>query len=194
MSSPCPECGGEGRVISDPCKECKGQGRVKEKDRVKVHIPAGVDTGMRLKMSGYGDAGEGGGPPGDLYVFINVEPHPIFARQGDDILLDLPVGFGEAALGTKKEIPTLFGRCNLTIPEGTQSGKNFRIRGEGFPNVHGRGKGDLLVRVVVETPTHLTAKQKEMLKTFGETEGVDNLPHKKSFLEKIKELFPGKGK
>ena len=194
MSSPCPQCGGAGQEITDPCKECRGRGRVKEKDRVRVHIPAGVETGMRLKMSGYGDAGEGGGPPGDLYVFINVDSHPIFARQGDDILLDLPVGFAEAAIGAKKEIPTLFGRCNLTIPEGTQSGKSFRVRGEGFPNVHGRGKGDLLIRVMVETPTHLTANQKEMLKAFGQTEGVDNLPRKKSFLEKIKDLFPGKGK
>lgn len=181
-------------MITDPCKECRGRGRVKEKEHVKVHIPAGVDTGMRLKMSGYGDTGEGGGPPGDLYVFINVDGHPLFTRQGDDILLDLPVGFAEAALGAKKEIPTLFGRCNLTIPEGTQSGKTFRVRKEGFPNVHGRGKGDLLVSILVETPSHLSNNQKEMLKAFGDTEGVENLPRKKSFLDKIKDFFPGKGR
>lgn len=191
MSSTCPQCGGEGRVVTDPCKTCKGSGRSKEKDHVKVHIPPGVDTGMRLKMSGYGDAGEGGGPPGDLYVFINVDPHPVFERQGDDIQLELPIGFADAALGSKKEIPTLLhhGSCRLTIPEGTQSGKVFRVRGEGFPNVHGRGKGDLLVRVVVETPTHLTEQQKELLKNFRKTEGIDNFPKKKSFLEKIKSFF-----
>lgn len=189
MSTICHTCGGEGKVITDPCPSCRGQGRVKEKDRVKVHIPAGVDNEMRLKVSGYGDMGEAGGPPGDLYVFITVDNHPVFERQGDDIILELPVGFAEASLGAKKEIPTLFGRCRLTITEGTQSGKVFRVKGEGFPNVHGRGKGDLLVKVVVETPSHLSEKQKEMLREFGKTEGIENLPHKKSFLNKIKSFF-----
>lgn len=189
MSSTCPQCHGEGRIISDPCKDCRGAGRVKEKDRVRVHIPAGVDNGMRLKMSGYGDAGEGGGLAGDLYVFITVEPHPVFERQGDDILLELPIGFGDAALGAKKEIPTLFAKCLITIPEGTQHGKIFRVKGEGFPNVHGKGKGDLLVKMNVETPTHLTPKQKEILKEFGKTEGIDNHPKKKNFLDKIKSFF-----
>jgi molecular chaperone DnaJ len=189
MSSPCPQCGGEGRVITDPCQVCRGQGRVREKQHVKVHIPAGVDTGMRLKMSGYGDAGEGGGPPGDLYVFINVDSHPLFEREGDDLLLDLPLGFAEAALGVKKEIPTLEEHCRLTIPEGTQTDKVFRVKGKGFPNVHGRGRGDLLVRAIVETPTHLTPNQKEMLQEFGKTEGIDNLPRKKNFMDKIKSFF-----
>lgn len=189
MSSTCPQCHGEGKVVTNPCQDCRGQGRVREKQHVKVHIPAGIDTGMRLKMNGYGDAGEGGGPPGDLYVFVNVEPHAVFERDGDNLILDLPIGFAEAALGVKKEIPTLEGKCRLSIPEGTQSGKVFRVRGKGFPNVHGRGKGDLLVHASVETPTHLTAEQKEMLKAFGETEGVDNQPRKKSFAEKIKGFF-----
>lgn len=189
MSSTCPQCGGEGKVVTDPCPECRGQGKVREKQHVKVHIPAGVDNGMRLKMSGYGDAGEEGGPPGDLYVFISVESHPVFEREGDDILLDLPIGFAEAALGAKKEIPTLSGACRLTIPEGTQSGKTFRIRGKGFPNVHGRGTGDLLVKTVVETPTHLTERQKELLSEFGKTEGIENLPRKKSFIDKIRSFF-----
>ncbi|MFN0065805.1 MAG: molecular chaperone DnaJ [Chlamydiales bacterium] len=189
MSSPCQDCHGTGQKITDPCKECRGQGRMKKKQHVKVHIPGGVDNGMRLKMSGYGDAGEGGGPPGDLYVFISVDNHPIFEREGDDILLDLPIGFAEAALGTKKEIPTLDEQCVLTIPEGTQSGKVFRVRGKGFPNVHGRGRGDLLIRATVETPTHLTREQKEMLKKFGDTEGIENQPRKKSFTEKLKSFF-----
>ncbi len=189
MSSTCPQCHGEGKIVTDPCKDCRGQGRVREKQHVKVHIPAGVDSGMRLKMSGYGDEGDGGGPPGDLYVFIDVAAHPVFEREGDNLLLDLPIGFAEAALGAKKEIPTLSESCRLTIPEGTPSGKIFRVRGKGFPNVHGRGKGDLLIRTVVETPTHLTENQKKMLKDFGETEGIENLPRKKSFMEKIKSFF-----
>jgi molecular chaperone DnaJ len=177
-------------MITDPCKNCHGQGVVKEKQHVKVHIPAGVDTGMRLKMSGYGDAGQGGGPAGDLYVFINVEPHEIFEREGNDIILDLPISFTEAALGCKKEVPSLFNHvCRLTIPEGTQNGKTFRVKGEGFPNVHGQGKGDLLVRVFVETPTRLNERQKEILREFSELESPNNLPKKKGFLEKIKDLF-----
>lgn len=193
MSSTCPQCHGEGKIVTDPCKDCRGQGRVREKQHVKVHIPAGVDSGMRLKMAGYGDEGDAGGPPGDLYVFIEVDSHPIFEREGDNLLLDLPIGFAEAALGAKKEIPTLAETCRLTIPEGTQSGKVFRIRGKGFPNIHGRGRGDLLVRTFVETPTHLTENQKKMLKEFGETEGIDNLPRKKSFMEKIKSFFSSDG-
>ena len=189
MASPCPQCSGEGKVVTDPCKSCRGAGVVKEKQHVKVHIPVGVDTGMRLKMAGYGDAGESGGPAGDLYVFINVDTHPLFEREGDDLLLDLPIGFGEAALGAKKDIPTLGETCRLTIPEGTQSGKTFRIKGKGFPNVHGRGAGDLLVHVSVETPTHLTTKQKELLQEFAKSEGSDNHPRKKSFMEKITSFF-----
>lgn len=190
MSMTCPQCQGEGQMITDPCKNCKGQGAVKEKQHVKVHIPAGVDNGMRLKMSGYGDAGQAGGPPGDLYVFINVEPHEVFEREGNDVLLDLPISFTEAALGCKKEVPSIYKHsCRLTVPEGTQTGKIFRVKGEGFPNVHGNGKGDLLVRIFVETPTRLTDKQKQILQSFSETEDHQNLPGRKSFLDKIKGLF-----
>lgn len=190
MSMGCPQCRGEGQIITDPCTNCHGQGTVKEKQRVKVHIPAGVDNGMRLKVSGHGDAGVGGGPPGDLYVFINVEPHPVFERDGDDVVLDLPISFAEAALGAKKEVPTLHEKnVRIAIPEGTQSGKTFRVKGEGFPNVHGAGKGDLLVRVAVETPTKLNAKQKELLEQFSALEGPINLPKGKGFLDKIKEFF-----
>jgi molecular chaperone DnaJ len=192
MTMTCPECHGEGRVITDPCKECHGQGVKKEKQHIKVHIPAGVDSGMRLKMSGYGDAGQGGGPAGDLYVFITVEPHEIFERQGNDIILDLPVSFAEAALGCKKEVPSLFSHtCRITIPEGTQNGKIFRVKGEGFPSVHGHGKGDLLVRIFVETPTQLGEKQKELLREFSALEGPGNLPQHKSFVDKIKGFFAG---
>lgn len=189
MATPCPKCHGEGKIITDPCKVCRGAGRVKDKRHVKVRIPAGVDTGVRLRVAGYGDAGMGGAPAGDLYVYLQVEKHPVFEREGDDILLELPIGFSEAALGCKKEIPTLFGHCRIVIPEGTQTGKVFRVKGEGFPSLQRRSKGDLLVRVVVETPTHLDDKQKELLRQFGELEGEANLPRKKSFLDKVKGFF-----
>lgn len=190
MSMPCSQCHGEGRVITDPCKTCSGQGVVKEKQRVKVHIPAGVDNGMRLKMSGYGDTGPNGGIAGDLYVFITVESHRIFEREGNDILLDLPISFAEAALGSKKEVPALLNHtCRITIPEGTQNGKVFRVKGEGFPSVHGQGRGDLLVKIFVETPTQLSQRQKEILQEFSSLEGPGNLPKKKSFIDAIKGIF-----
>ena len=190
MSMGCPECHGDGQVVTDPCQECKGKGVTKKKQHVKVHIPAGVDSGMRLKMGGYGDAGPNGGPPGDLYVFINVKAHDVFERQGDDILLDLPISFSEAALGVKKEVPSLTDHmCRITIPEGTQSGKILRVRREGFPNVHGHGKGDLLVRIFVETPTNLSKKQREILEEFAKLESPANLPKRNGFLDKLKGLF-----
>jgi molecular chaperone DnaJ len=190
MSMPCPQCHGEGEIITDPCVTCHGEGVVKKKQHVKMHIPAGVDNGMRLKMSGYGDAGPGGGPAGDLYVFINVEPHDLFERDGDNILLDLPISFPEAALGCKKDVPGLHSHtCRITIPEGTQNGKVFRVKNEGFPNVHGHGTGDLLVRIFVETPVNLTSAQEKLLKELGALQGPANLPKGKTFLDKIKSIF-----
>lgn len=190
MSMTCPDCHGNGQMITDPCKACHGEGVVKEKQRVRVHIPAGVDSGMRLKMSGYGDAGAEGGPAGDLYVFITVEPHEVFEREGNDVILQLPISFAEAALGCKKEVPSIHSRaCRIAIPEGTQNDRIFRVKGEGFPNVHGQGRGDLLVKVFVETPTHLTEKQKQLLSEFSALEGPGNLPKRKSFLDKLKGLF-----
>ncbi len=190
MSTTCSACHGNGQVITDRCKECHGQGRIKEKEKVKIKIPAGVDSGMTLKMPGYGDSGENGGPPGDLYVEIYVKPHDFFQRNGNDILLDLPVSFPEAALGCKKEIPTpLSGQVRITIPEGTQTGSTLRVRKEGLPNVHGQGTGDLLVRISIETPTHLSAKQKELLEEFSTLETPKNHPKKNGFLNKIKVFF-----
>lgn len=190
MAITCPSCHGEGQTITDPCKSCQGQGRVRKKQRVSIRIPAGVDNGMRLRMAGYGDAGPGGGPNGDLYVFINVKPHDVFQRDGDNVVVELPIGFSEAALGCKKELPTLAGsNCRISIPAGTQTGKIFRVRNEGFPNVHGHGKGDMLVCVVVETPTHLSDRQRELLEEFGELEGPHNHPSKKTFLDKLKFFF-----
>jgi molecular chaperone DnaJ len=190
MSSSCPSCHGEGQVITDPCRECQGAGRVKAKRKVKVRIPAGVDSGMRLKMTGYGDAGDAGGPAGDLFVYIEVEASEDFQREGDDIYIDLPLTFAEAALGCKKEIPTPLSEvCKLAIPEGTQSGKILRVKGKGFPNVHGQGTGDLLARIIVETPVKLTDKQKELLRAFEKTETPQNHPTRKSFLERVKVFF-----
>lgn len=190
MSTICPTCHGQGKIITDPCKVCHGSGREKKKQTVQIKIPPGVDSGMRLRMSGYGDAGEGGGPPGDLYVYINVRPHEIFQREGDDIIIELPITFTEAALGTKKEIPTPIGEtARINIPEGTQNAKLFRVRGKGVPNVHGNGNGDLLVQVVVETPVGLSEQQKEILKSFGKLEGSHNSPRKRTFFDKLKGLF-----
>ena len=190
MASTCSQCGGHGKVITNPCTECNGQGRTKVKKNVKINIPAGIDDGMRLKMRGYGDSGDGGGPNGDLYVFIHLKEHEIFERQGDDVILDLPVSFTEAALGVKKEVPTIIGNnYRLTVPEATQSGRVLRIRGEGFPNVHGQGKGDMLVRIIVETPVKLSEKQKELLQQFEELKEPHNSPKKKDFLSKVKKFF-----
>lgn len=190
MSMTCPKCHGEGKMITDPCEKCHGEGVTKEKQHVKVTIPPGVDSGMRLRMHGYGDAGQGGGPPGDLYVFIEVEENEIFKREGDDIIIDVPISFTEAAIGCKKDVPTIEQKtCRLTIPPGTQNGKVFRVKGEGFQNVHGQGKGDLLVRIFVETPTNLNKRQKELLEEFETLERPANMPKKKGFLDKIKGIF-----
>lgn len=190
MSSTCPHCQGTGQMITDPCKSCSGQGRNKEKQRIKIKIPPGVDTGMRLKMSGYGDAGISGGASGDLFVDIEIEPHEAFVREGDDVYLDLPITFIEASLGSKKTVPTPLGEsCRIQIPEGTQNGKLLRVSGKGFPNVHRQGQGDLLVRISVETPVKLSEKQKELLRSFEGMETPQNHPRKKTFLDKIKVFF-----
>lgn len=190
MTSSCPKCHGSGKIITDPCSSCHSAGRIKKKQNVKVSIPAGIDDGMRIKLSGYGDAGERGGPNGDLYVYIQVKPHDFFTREGDDIIIRLPVTFTEAALGAKKEIPTpLSGSCRLSIPEGTQSGKVLRVKGQGLPNVHGQGTGDLLVEILVETPVDLSEQQKQLLEEFQKLETPKNSPNKKGFFEKIKNFF-----
>lgn len=190
MASVCGSCQGKGQVITDPCSACKGAGRVKEKAQVKIKVPAGVDSGMRLRMSGYGDAGEGGGPSGDLYVYLSVEPHSVFQREGDDVLIELPLTFTEAALGCKKELPTPQGAsCRITVPEGTQSGKLLRVKGEGAPNVHHKSRGDLIVKLLLETPVNLSDEQKELLEQFATLESEQNSPRKQSFFAKLKNFF-----
>ena len=190
MTSTCPTCHGSGQMIAKACTKCHGSGKEKKKETIKIQIPAGIDSGMRLKMSGYGDSGENGGPDGDLYVYITVKNHDVFKREGDDIYLDLPLTFTAAALGTKKEIPTLSKKgYMLTIPEGSQSGKILRIKGKGFRNVHGSGIGDLLVRLNIETPVNLSSKQKELLTKLQESLTSQNSPNSKSFFDKIKSFI-----
>lgn len=189
----CPTCGGKGKTIKDPCQSCKGAGKVRSVKKKEVEIPAGVDTGTRIRITGEGESGERGGPPGDLYIFINVEPHAYFQRNENDIYLEKDINIVQAALGTDIEVPTLHGKVHLTIPEGTQTGANFRLRGKGIKNPRAFATGDQYVRVNVVTPRNLTAQQKELLKEFGKTctEEQNTIPHseKRSFFDKVKDIF-----
>lgn len=164
----CNACGGRGQRPSKECRECGGSGIVQSEEKLSVDVPAGVDTGSRLRLSGMGEAGPAGS--GDLYVFITVKPHSVFNREGDDIYIETPVSFSQAALGAEIEVPTLFGKAKLKIPAGTQTHTVFRMKGEGMPRVHGRGKGDQLIRVIIRTPTNLSGKQKKALEELGEAD------------------------
>jgi molecular chaperone DnaJ len=166
ISSTCPHCGGSGRFISKPCSLCHGSGKETIKKSVQLKIPAGVETGSRLRLRGEGESGDHGGPSGDLYVFLHVEDHDLFVRSGVDIHCRIPISFIQATLGATIEIPTLEEKEKLKIPKGTQSGKNFRIKGKGIPHVRGYGRGDEIVEIFVQTPTNLTKKQEELLKEF----------------------------
>ena len=188
----CTRCGGEGKVITDPCPTCKGRKRVERERTLSVKIPAGVETGNTIRLSGEGELGEYGGPPGDLYIYLTVEDHPLFKRAGQDIVLDVPLTFTQAALGTELEIPTLSGNEKLKVPSGTQPGHVFRIRGKGFPHLRGAGSGDQLCRVTVEVPTKLSSKQKELLKEFDCLSKEECTPITKGFFDKVKELFADK--
>ncbi|MDD3447420.1 MAG: molecular chaperone DnaJ [Gammaproteobacteria bacterium] len=188
----CPHCRGTGRVISDPCPECRGRGRVQEQKTLSVKVPAGVDSGDRIRLSSEGEAGENGGPPGDLYVQIRVREHPIFVRDGADLYCEVPISFVTAALGGELEVPTLNGRVKLKVPAETQTGKLFRIRGKGVRPVRGNGEGDLLCRVVVETPVNLTGRQKELLQELEQTmvEGKGRHdPHSTTWWDNVKQFF-----
>ncbi|AZR73174.1 molecular chaperone DnaJ [Anoxybacter fermentans] len=185
----CDECGGSGQKIETPCPECYGRGQVRRERTITVNIPAGVDTGSKLRLSGEGEAGERGGPPGDLYVRIQVKPHKIFKRRGNDIICEIPISIVQAALGDEIEVPTLNGRAKFTIPAGTQPGTSFRLRGKGIPHLNGYGRGDQYVKVKVVVPTKLNNKQKELLKKFAEISGEEINPEQKTFFEKVKEVF-----
>jgi molecular chaperone DnaJ len=185
----CAQCNGRGSTISDPCGTCGGQGAVRKTQSLSVKIPPGVDTGSRLKLRGEGQAGGGGGPQGDLYVVIRVQDHPLFRREENDVICDMPISFPHAALGTDIEVPTLEGKMRMRIPPGTQSGAVFKLKGRGIADLHGYGRGDHLVRVVIETPRKLTARQRELLEEFARMSGEEVHPMSKGFLEKVKEMF-----
>jgi len=185
----CPQCRGEGSIIKNPCVKCGGSGNIRVTKKMEVDIPAGVDTGSRLRLQGEGEAGLKGGPRGDLYIYIHVKDHAIFERHGYDIICNVPVGFPTVALGGEIDIPTLNGNVTMKIPEGTQSGKVFRLANKGIKNLRGYGKGDQLVRVVVETPTRLDSSQKRILKEFAKSCSDNVTPLSKSFMDKVKNIF-----
>jgi molecular chaperone DnaJ len=189
ISRTCSRCGGEGKIIQTPCSNCRGTGRVKKDRKIHVKVPAGADTGLRLRISGEGEAGTRGGPSGDLYVDIYVKQDEMFERHGNDLLCEVPISFTQAALGAEIEVPTLNGKIKMRVPPGTQTGKIFRIRGKGMPDVHGYGQGDELAKVIVETPTGLNTKQRHMLEEFAKECGEDVNPISRSFMEKVKRLF-----
>ena len=189
VSRPCPTCGGEGKVIPDPCTACGGKGTVTSTAKIPLKIPAGVDTGSRIKLTGEGEPGPMGGPPGDLYVVIHVKEHPIFVREETEIICTVPISFPQAALGASIDVPTLDGKVKMKIPAGTQSGKVFRLRGKGVPVLGGHGRGDQHVRVVIETPSSLSKRQRELLEEFAAEGGDDIHPQSKNFFDKVKSIF-----
>jgi len=192
LQQTCPHCQGKGTVISDPCNSCRGKGRVQERKTLSVKVPAGVDTGDRIRLAGEGEAGESGGPPGDLYVQVQVKEHPIFHREENHLYCEVPISFVTAALGGEMEVPTLDGRVNLKIPAETQTGRMFRMRGKGVKPVRGGPVGDLFCKVGVETPVKLSRKQKDLLKEFaGEMEsgGSRHSPQAHSWMDSVKSFF-----
>ena len=187
----CPTCGGLGQIVKNPCKVCKGAGRVEKERSLSVNIPAGVETGTRIRLSGEGEAGLRGGPAGDLYIFIEVREHPIFQRDGADLHCRVPVSFTTAALGGEIEVPTIDGgRSRVKIQAGAQSGKQMRLRGKGMPALRGGVSGDMLIELGVETPVNLSARQKELLREF-EALGEDNHPEGSSFFSKVRSFWDG---
>ena len=190
----CPQCRGQGKTINDPCPACHGQGRVRESKTISVKVPPGVDTGDRIRLTGEGEVGESGGPPGDLYVHVSVREHPIFKRDGTDLHCDVPISFVSAALGGELEVPTLDGRVKLKIPAETQSGKLFRLRGKGVRSVRSSAQGDLICQVIVETPVNLTRKQKDLLSEFAESmqaDGKHHSPRETTWLDGVKKFIDG---
>jgi len=188
----CPNCRGQGQIVSDPCPDCHGQGRVQNQKSLSVKVPAGVDNGDRIRLGGEGEAGLNGGPGGDLYVQIHVKPHPIFKRDDGDLMCEMPISISTAALGGELEVPTLKGRLKLKIPPETQSGKLFRMRGKGVKPVRSGVTGDLLCRVMVETPVKLNARQKELLREFEasiEHDSKQHNPQNASWMDRVKQFF-----
>ncbi len=188
ISRTCDRCGGAGRIITDPCKACKGQGRMRTFKSISVKMPGGVDTGSRLRMSGEGELGVHGGPRGDLYIYLNVEEHSFFKRDGNNLFCEVPVSFPQAALGSEIEVPTIDGTHKIKVPAGTPSGRIFHIKGKGVQKLGGSHRGDQVVRVYVDVPKNITQRQRELLEEFAQLTGDEV---NKSFKEKIKDLFTG---
>ena len=188
----CPKCHGNGKVITDPCQPCGGQGRIKRNKTLEVKIPAGIDNGMRIRSSGNGEPGTNGGPAGDLYVEIHIKAHAVFQREGDDLHCEMPISFVKATLGGEIEVPTLSGKVSFTIPEGTQSGKTFRLKSKGIKGVRSGYVGDLFCHVVVETPVKMTERQKDLLREFEKLTsegGAKHSPQSKGWMDKVKDFF-----
>ncbi|MBI5409885.1 MAG: molecular chaperone DnaJ [Nitrospirae bacterium] len=189
ISKTCGKCGGHGKIITDPCTKCKGQGKVRKERSISLKIPAGVDTGIRLKVTGEGEAGHYGGPHGDLYVVLNVLPHPFFKRKGNDLLCEVPISFVQAVLGGELEVPTIDGSSTLKIPAGTPSGRVFHLKGKGAPKLGGYGKGDQYITVFIDVPKKLSQRQKELLMEFARLGGEET---SKNFMDKVKDFFNNK--
>jgi molecular chaperone DnaJ len=190
IERPCPICHGRGEVLEQACSDCRGEGRVDMIQRLEVEVPPGVDNGTRIRLAGKGEAGPMGAPAGDLYIFIHISQHRVFEREGTALFTRMPISFTTAALGGKVDIPGLDGECHtIEIPSGIQSGKQLRKRGAGMPVLQGRGRGDLVVEVIVETPTKLSARQKELLCEFRETETGEECPESRGFFDKLKDAF-----
>ncbi|MGB7159095.1 MAG: DnaJ C-terminal domain-containing protein, partial [Tepidisphaeraceae bacterium] len=189
MVTTCPNCRGRGSVVRDHCVACAGSGRQLRKQTVTVKIPAGVHEGQAVRITGQGEPGDGGAPPGDLHCYITVKPHPIFSRHNNDLVCQFPISFTQAALGATIEVPTLKGAENLDIPAGTQHGEVFKMRGKGLPDVRSHRAGDELVQVLIEVPKRLTEKQRQLLHEYATTEDGATMPQRRSFLDKLKDVF-----
>lgn len=191
----CPSCNGAGRIVKNPCKACGGGGRVQKEKTLNVAIPAGIEDGSKIRVTGEGEAGQRGGPKGDLYLFLSIAPHPIFRREGPHVQCRVPVTMTTAALGGSVDVPTLGGgKAAIKIPEGSQGGKQFRLRGKGMPVMRGPGAGDMFVEIAVETPVNLTKKQQELLREFEKAGNNQNHPESSSFFARVKEFFDGGAK
>jgi molecular chaperone DnaJ len=192
VQTTCPSCQGAGTVITNPCEDCRGNGYTAAKVKLDVAIPAGVDDRMRVRLQGEGEPSPDGGPPGDCYCFVSVRPHSIFKRDGKNLILHVPISYCQAALGAKLEVPTLSGPEQIEIPAGTQHGDVFRIRQRGVPDLRGGAVGELLVQVYLEVPKKVSARQETLLRELAELEHTDVTPHRRSFLEKLRDYFaPG---
>ena len=185
-SRPCQRCHGTGKIIHQPCADCGGTGAVRKRKTIKINIPAGIDHGQTISLRGQGNAGKNGGPAGDLLITVMVQPHELFRREGTSVLCEAPITFAQAVLGAELEIPTIDGKVKYDLPEGTQSGTTFRLKGKGIPELNGRGRGDQYVTVYIETPRNLNREQKEALKKFAESVGDNNYEERKKFFKKFK--------